>query len=617
MRFFFLSIKNRILAFSVDFFCLPASWAISYYLYQDSIVYANLLYALPVFIAIQALTLIVFRLYQGVWRFASISDLLRIIVAIGTSTGIINAVIFLYGMHLPKRLTIINALSLIGLLGLFRLTARVIRERSEKTSQKKRVLVIGAGQAGEMLVRELLRAKNSRYTPTVFLDDNSLHWGKSIHGVVVKGGLEKIEKVVKNYKIESIFIAIPMANAQQMRRIVWYCQKCQMPYKTVPNLLELADGESIQVSTLREVNLQDLLGREQVTLDLSEIEKILSNEIVLITGGGGSIGSELCRQVAKRQPKKLIIIDNNEFNLYKIDHELKNNLNTEGVEIISKLCDINQQNTFEKIVKTYLPSLVFHAAAYKHVPLLEDQWQVAIENNVIGTRKVVEISAKYQVKKFILISSDKAVNPCNVMGATKRAAELICQSFQQKSQTEFIVVRFGNVLDSAGSVVPLFREQLKNNCVLTVTHPDVVRFFMTIPEASQLILQAMVMGNGGEIFVLDMGEPIKIRYLAEQMIKFSGRVLGKDAWIEYIGLRPGEKLYEELFYENEKLKKTSHKKIFLAENQDINPEEIEEVFKKIIYANVMMDEGLLMAYLQVLVKHYVVSGLGEQQMIAS
>lgn len=576
MMLLFRKIKNRTIALLIDFFSIPLAWYGAYFLYQDSSILGSMLLAAPILIGFQTISLLLCKLYRGVWRFASMSDLIRIILAVSMGSlfaiTLINAGIFV----LPMRVIVIYALLLTSLLSGFRISVRLIRDLSSIRSYGQRVLIVGAGSAGEVIVRELLRSPEKKYKPVCFVDDDHLHVGKSIHGVSVLGAVKDIPTLVRKYNVDLIFIAIPSASAELMRNIVSVCEETQVSFRTLPSLAELTEA-TVDITALRHVKIEDLLGREQVDLCWDKIDSNIANKVILISGGGGSIGSELCRQISARLPKKLIIVDNNEFNLYQIDLELRERF--PAVKLACLLADLNDKNLINNIFQQHKPDMVFHAAAYKHVPLLENQIRTAIYNNIIGSKNIAEMASKYGVKKFILISSDKAVNPSNIMGATKRAAEIFCQNLNFNSKTKFITVRFGNVLDSAGSVVPLFRKQLREGKPLTVTHPEVTRYFMTIPEASQLILQAATMGDGGEIFVLDMGNPIKITYLAEQLIKLSGKVLGKDAHIEFVGLRPGEKLYEELFYELEKLILTPHAKIFQAEVQRFNWDDL----LKIIY----------------------------------
>jgi FlaA1/EpsC-like NDP-sugar epimerase len=519
-----------------------------------------------------------FKVYRGLWHFSSINDVVRIIKAVAVATIVVIPVFYLTYLlqQVPRSILPLYSMILVTILCGGRLTRRTYREgrllQGSKNSAKK-VLIIGAGQSGESLVRDLKRSDD--YWPVGFVDDNPARRDLEIHGVAILGTVPELAKIVKAIEIDLVIIAIPSAGSAQMRRIVEYCEDCKVPFKTLPSRSIIVSGTS-KINALRNVKIEDLLGRGEVRLEWDKIAESIKNKRVIVTGGGGSIGSELCRQIMGFRPKELLIIDNSEYNLYKIEFELSNQY--PGVAVQIGLLSVTDQQGMEVCFNKFKPHLVFHAAAYKHVPMLEAQTRVAALNNVIGTQIVAEISARLNVEKFVLISSDKAVNPVNVMGATKRVAEIFCQNFNEKVDTQFITVRFGNVLGSSGSVVPLFQKQIEQGGPVTVTHPDITRYFMTIPEACQLILQAMVNGHGGEIFVLDMGEPIKINYLASQMIKLAGKEPGKDIEIQYTGLRPGEKLFEEIFHESEKLVPTIHEKLFKARFRRVDWQELMETF---------------------------------------
>ena len=439
---------------------------------------------------------------------------------------------------------------------------------SAGTGQK--VLIVGAGSAGEMLVREMLR--EGSYKPIGFIDDNPGIKNSELHGIPIIGTVEDIPEIHQRYEIDNIVIAVPTATDEQMQRIVNNCETTGVSIRTLPRLQEMVSSQVV-LDELREVSIEDLLGREKIELDWGIIQKGITDKTVLVSGGGGSIGSELCHQIARLNPAGLIIYEHSEFNLYNIQMEIaKAYPDIPLYAVLGNICD---RESVEQILDKHRPDILFHAAAYKHVPLLQNQQRVAAQNNIFGTKNLAELAIKYKCEKFIFISTDKAVNPANVLGASKRIAEMYCEWMNQRAVTKFITVRFGNVLGSAGSVVPLFRSQIKAGGPVTVTDPEITRFFMTIREACQLILQSGAMGNGGEIFVLDMGKPVKISYLAEQMIKLSGRKPNEDIKITYTGLRPGEKLYEELFYENEDRKETQHVKILLANHPEINWQKLE------------------------------------------
>jgi FlaA1/EpsC-like NDP-sugar epimerase len=407
--------------------------------------------------------------------------------------------------------------------------------------------------------------------------------------------------MVRAYDVEEIMVALPSASSGEIQRILKLCGPTGKPVRVLPSLREMEDSR-VSSSQLRPLTIEDLLGREAIQLDTEAIAGYIKNKSVLVTGGGGSIGSELCRQIAGMQPSRLIIFDHGEFNLYAIDHELKQNC--PGLKLIAVLGDVKNRDRVNWVFKKFRPDVVFHAAAYKHVPMVERNPAEGISNNVVGTRMVADAADRYGVKKFVQVSTDKAVNPANVMGATKRIGELYCQNLDKRSKTGFITTRFGNVLGSAGSVVPLFQQQIENGGPVTVTHPEITRYFMTIPEAVSLILQAGAMGKGGEIFVLDMGDPVLIRELAEQMITLSGLRPGRDIEIIYTGLRPGEKLYEEVLHESEGLQPTSHEKLLLARSRHVDWEWLMEELEKLERAATSRNIHVLREHIQNIVPEY-------------
>jgi FlaA1/EpsC-like NDP-sugar epimerase len=560
--------RSRLLVFLHDMLMIPAAWGLAYWMRF------NLAYVPPEFIeeAVDTLPLVVlvigpvywaFGLYRGVWRFASLNDLVRIALAVLVGTTLLLFVLFALNRmaYVPRSLPVLFVIFQLMLLAGPRLLYRWLKDRRLDFSGGQRVLIVGAGRAGEMLVRDLLRDRQCGYVPVAFVDDKPRRQGRVVHGVPIRGTTDDIPHLVELFGIDVILLAVPSASAHQMQRLVGLCEAAGRPFRTVPQTKELMAGR-VAVNQLRAVSIEDLLGRDPVTLDWSSIEQGLAGRVVLISGAGGSIGSELCRQLARCRPRRLILVDHSEYNLYRIETELLDG--PQPPPLSRHLLDVTNAATLDRLFERQRPDVVFHAAAYKHVPLLQDQVQAALANNVMGTRTIAAAAAAWGCERFVLISTDKAVNPTNVMGATKRFAELICQDMQRRSACRFMTVRFGNVLGSAGSVVPRFQQQIERGGPLTVTHPEIERFFMTIPEACQLIMQAAVIGQGGETFVLDMGEPVKIRYLAEQMIRLSGREPGRDIRIEYTGLRPGEKLYEELFYPTEGFADTPHPRIHIA-----------------------------------------------------
>ncbi len=504
-------------------------------------------------------------LYRGVWRFASLPDLSNLMRAVVLGAASAAAVLLLRAapVELLVLMVWVFPVLLALMLGLPRLFYRIFKDmRSEVRERRvtRRTIVLGAGHSGRQLIKEL--ARRGGYDVVGFLDDNSKLAQSEVAGLPILGPISRLPQVVGEAMIDQVVIAIPSASNQQMQRIVQICEQADVDFKTLPTLKEL--GASItRFDDLKPVMIDDLLGRDPVSLDWDAVRGGLSGKRVLVTGGGGSIGAELCRQIARLDPAGLVVLDNSEFNLYRVDYRLRTEFRDLVIE--SVLGDVCDPATIDTVMQRSRPEVVFHAAAYKHLPMLQTQVREAFKNNIVGTRRVADAATRYGVDIFVLISTDKAVNPANVMGATKRVAELYCQHVNRSSDTRFITVRFGNVLNSTGSVVPLFNEQIRNGGPVTVTHPEITRYFMTIAEAGQLILQAGVLGQGGEVFVLDMGEPVRISYLAEQLIRLAGKEPGRDIEIVYTGLRPGEKLFEELFHEHESYSTTGHEKIFLTE----------------------------------------------------
>ncbi len=560
--------RSRLLIFLHDLLMIPAAWLLAYWMRF------NLAYVPPAFIedAIHTSLLAVvvvgsvywgFGLHRGVWRFASVTDLIRIAKAVLVGTTALLFLLFAFNRmaFIPRSLPVLFVICQLILLAGPRLLYRWFKDRRLDWRFGQRVLIVGAGRAGEMLVRDLLRDPRSGYVPVAFIDDQPHRQGGDVHGIPIRGTSDQIPALVDALAIDLILLAAPSVSASEMRRLVNQCEAAGRPFRTVPRLSELMAGQ-VTINQLRPVSIEDLLGRTPVTLDWEGLRCGLANRVILITGAGGSIGSELCRQLRRCQPSRLILVDHCEYNLYRMVMEL---LDSSAPPVFTHhLADVTDAPAMKALFERMRPDIVFHAAAYKHVPLLEEQVSAALRNNVIGTEVVAAAAEAWSCERFILISTDKAVNPSNVMGVSKRLAELLCQSMGQRSSCRFITVRFGNVLGSAGSVVPRFQQQIERGGPVTVTHPEIERFFMTIPEACQLIMQAAVIGQGGETFVLDMGAPMKIRYLAEQMIRLSGRQPGQDIAIKYTGLRPGEKLFEELFYPSEDLADTPHPRIHIT-----------------------------------------------------
>ena len=603
---------NRSAAVLHDLMMIPVAWLLSYWLRFNLSEISTLFldaafHYLILVIPAQAAAFWIFGLYRGVWRFASIPDLLRIFKSVISGIAIIVMLIFIfYRMeYLPRSVPIFYGMLLIFLLGGPRFLYRWAKDHHLSLKTGNRILIVGAGRAGEMLARDLLRNSRSSYLPVAFVDDKPRRIGQDIHGIPVVDNTESIPEVVHRLGIETIVLAIPSASVRERKRLIELCEQAEVQFRTVPQLDSLVSGR-VSINELREVSIEDLLGREPVKLEWDQIKQKLAGGIILITGAGGSIGSELCRQLARINPSAIILLDNSEYNLYSIDLELKRTFG--HIAVHACLADIRDEDTINKIFAAHKPSVVFHAAAYKHVPMLESHIREAVYNNVVGTRIVADAADRYDVKEFIEISTDKAVNPTNIMGSTKRVAEIYCQNMNARSKTNYVTVRFGNVLGSAGSVVPLFKKQIQSGGPVTVTHPDIQRYFMTIPEACQLIMQASAQGEGGEIFVLDMGEPVKISYLAEQMILLSGQQPNADIEIQFTGLRPGEKLYEELFHNQEQTNNTEHEKIFLAAYRSVDWEELCNTISAMHVAVENQDEPALLEFLSKLVPEAHIQG---------
>jgi FlaA1/EpsC-like NDP-sugar epimerase len=523
---------------------------------------STMIYTLPLIVLVRFALFKYNRLYNMSYYFASIHDLFSIIKAITMSSIFILLILYLINRFegYPRSVFFIDWLLLIILIGGSRFAIRITKELQHfKDRSGKRVLIVGGGESGESIIRETLRNKTVNFNPIGIIDDKPSKKGCKIHGITVMGNTTELPVLIKKFRIEEIIIAIPSADGAAMRRIVGICRGCDVPYKTLPGIGELIDGR-VSVKALRDVNYTDLLRRPPVKLDVSGIKGYLSDRCILVTGGGGSIGSELCRQLVRFKPRNLVIVDVSEENLHRIQMEFQHELKFTNFHIA--LAKVQVHSSMETIFRDHRPDVVFHAAAYKHVPLVElNPWE-AIFSNVKGSRTIMELAIKYGVDRFVLVSTDKAVRPANVMGASKRVAELLLQSFQG-SKTRLMAVRFGNVVGSSGSAVPLFRRQIELGGPITLTHSEATRYFMSIPEAAQLILQAGAIGKGGEIFVLEMGTPVRIVDLANDLIRLSGKEPEKDIQIVFTGLRPGEKLYEEIITNDESIMHTEHEKILV------------------------------------------------------
>lgn len=554
-----------------DALMVVVAWFLSYWIYFNlgTIPQKYLDHAvtmLPLVVLCHSAMSIGFAVPRGAWRFTSTHDIYPIVMSVCGGIVVSGFVGFLLTRleFIPRVLFLVYGVLLIGLLSSCRLLYRSYHTPSLQGGTGKRVLIIGGGVAGNMLVIDLKNSTPLLYKVVGILDDNPRLKGSHIQGIRVLGTCSSLPQLTQGLHIEQVLIAMPSATTEEMSRIVDYCLDAEISYLTLPKVQEILDGTA-RSRDLRPVALDDLLGRNPISLDIDLISSSLRNKNVLITGAGGSIGSELCRQVIQLGPASLILLEQNEFNLYSIAQEI-DSMQCD-IPLHARLGDVCDEPGIRLVFAQYEPDIVFHAAAYKHVPSLQGQVREAVRNNLVGTEVMARISCESGCKQFVLISTDKAVNPTSIMGATKRMAEILVQALNVDSEVAFITVRFGNVLGSAGSVVPLFKKQIEAGGPVTVTHPDVTRYFMTIAEACQLIMQASAIGQGSEIFVLDMGSPVSIDFLARQYIRMAGSVPGRDIEIVYTGLRPGEKLAEELFHDDEKLSETVHHQINLAESR--------------------------------------------------
>lgn len=530
-------------------------------------------------IIVVALSVIIFslnRLYHSLWQFASVIELKNILIGTLLSSFVNIALFEVTGNQLPRSCYIIYFLLLTMFVGGTRFSYRLIRviRRDFPTKEKReleKVMIVGAGAAGEKIYREIYTSDNIYKEVICFIDDDKTKTGRRIHDVLIYGGRHDIQEACDKYKVDEILVAMPSVDQKEMADILNICKETKCKIKKLPGIYQMVNGD-VHLSDFKEVEVQDLLGRDPIEVNLSEIMDYVTDQVVMVTGGGGSIGSELCRQIAAAKPKQLIIVDIYENNAYDIQLELKHDYPQLNLETM--IASVRNTDKVNDLFKKYHPDIVYHAAAHKHVPLMEDSPNEAVKNNVFGTLNVARACDQYKTKRMILISTDKAVNPTNVMGATKRMCEMIIQTINKQSQTEFVAVRFGNVLGSNGSVIPLFKKQIKAGGPVTVTHPDIIRYFMTIPEAVSLVLQAGAYAKGGEIFILDMGKPVKIADMARNLIKLSGYEPDIDIKIEYTGLRPGEKLYEELLMKEEGLQDTPNKLIHIGKPIELDEDSL-------------------------------------------
>ena len=530
-----------------------------------------------IYVGINILFLYRFNCYSSLWSSGGEKEITNIFMA-GSISGLCFIIInSLMEKNYGGLFYIISILLVIVLIVASRVAYRTFRRMLSymsinKSTEVSRVLIVGAGNAGKLIIREIFDNISMNKLPVVIVDDDPSKIGKSIFNIPILGSCSNIEEIAKNYDVDEIIFSIANISKERKVKILDYCNKTKCKIKTIPGIYEIIEGK-VDIKTIRDVEIEDLLGREVIKTNLGEISGYLKDQTVLVTGGGGSIGSELCRQITKFSPKKLIIFDIYENNAYEIQQELLRNYgDTLDLDVI--IGSVRDERRVDYVMKKYHPNVVFHAAAHKHVPLMEVSPCEAIKNNVFGTLNVARKASEYNARKFVLISTDKAVNPTNIMGATKRCCEILIQSLDRHSDTEFVAVRFGNVLGSNGSVIPLFKKQIEEGGPVRVTHPQITRFFMTIPEAVSLVIEAGSMARGGEIFVLDMGKPVKIVDLAKKLITLSGLEPNIDIKIEFTGLRPGEKLYEELLLDEEGLKSTENKKIFIGQPLFIDENEL-------------------------------------------
>lgn len=589
------------------------AWVVAYFLrFNFSIPsehYDYMLQSAAWIVTLQCAVFVSFGLYRGVWRFASVSDLKRIFMAVVFATALIVAGLFMLqsGIVIPRSVLILDPLLLILMMGGSRFIYRAWKENQLYGVTLKLgspVIVLGAGEAAVALVKDLARSTQWRVVGLVD-DDISMH-GREVFGVKVLGSNAQLEKICRRLSVDYVIVAMPSAHHQKRRQAIELANQLGLEVLTVPAIDDLMSGK-VSISQIRKVDVEDLLGRDPVKLDNSGLQKLIDGNAVLVSGAGGSIGSELCRQIVKFNPRVLICLDISEYSLYQLEQELT--ALRLPVALVYKTCDVKNKVRVDDLLAQYQPSVVFHAAAYKHVPMMENGnvWE-ALSNNVIGTQTLAQACKEASVAKFVLISTDKAVNPTNVMGASKRLAEMVCQGLQDEfserdaAGTRFVIVRFGNVLGSSGSVIPKFREQIAKGGPVTITHPEITRYFMSIPEAAQLVMQAGLMGKGGEIFVLDMGEPVKIASLAADMIRLSG-LQPDEIKIEYVGLRPGEKLYEELLADDEHTMPTPHEKLRIAQARKSDAAWVQKLLQW-IQGSHSANENVLKTELAVWVEEY-------------
>ena len=560
----------------------------------------------PLYIPMTILIFCILRLYSFMWSVAGVKEETHIVVACVVASLCQISGMTMLELRVPRSYYGICFVALTACVTMVRLSYRIGRSlRSGYGRHKgKRVMIVGAGTSGSMILKEMTTSTYTDGHVVCFVDDDKNKQGKYLNGILIAGDRNDIPSLAKKYDIEEIYVAMPSAPGSETKKILEICRETDCELRILPGIYQLLNGD-VSVSKLRRVEIEDLLGREPIRVNLSQIMGYVSNKVILVTGGGGSIGSELCRQIASHNPKQLIVFDVYENNAYDLQQELKRSY--PELNLVVLIGSVRNTHRMESVFEKYRPDIVYHAAAHKHVPLMEDSPNEAIKNNVFGTYKTARAADKYGAKRFVLISTDKAVNPTNIMGASKRMCEMVIQMMDRHSKTEFVAVRFGNVLGSNGSVIPLFKKQIEDGGPITVTHKDIIRYFMTIPEAVSLVLQAGAYAKGGEIFVLNMGEPVRILDLAENLIRLSGYVPYEDINIEFTGLRPGEKLYEEMLMDEEGLQETPNRLIHIGKPIDFDEElfsrQLDELYK---IAN--SDSGEIKEAVRNIVPTYVISG---------
>ena len=574
------SFLGLLIRFDLNMERIPAEYARAVWMY------------LPLYVLATIVIFFLFRMYATMWSVAGIRETGHIIAACGLASLLQIAGMLMMELKVPRSYYVLSFFILCAFEGMVRLSYRILTSVALPGKHQKegsRVLIVGAGTSGSVILKEMLTSPYAQGYVVCFVDDDKNKVGKILNGIPVAGKREDIPQLAEKYKVDEIYIAMPSALAKDRKEIIEICRETGRKVEILPGIYQLLNGE-VSVSRLREVEIEDLLGREPVQVNMDEILDYVNGKVVLVTGGGGSIGSELCRQIAGHHPRQLIVFDVYENNAYDLQQELKDKF--PELHLVVLIGSVRNTHRIESVFEKYRPEIVYHAAAHKHVPLMEDSPNEAIKNNVFGTYKTAKAADKYGVKRFVLISTDKAVNPTNIMGASKRMCEMVIQMMNARSKTDFVAVRFGNVLGSNGSVIPLFKKQIEQGGPVTVTHPDIIRYFMTIPEAVSLVLQAGAYAKGGEIFILDMGEPVKILDLAKNLIRLSGYRPGEDISITFTGLRPGEKLYEELLMDEEGMQDTPNKLIHIGKPIEFDMEKFKGQLERLYEVANMDSEAI-------------------------